>query len=98
MDQVPTWNYVAVHLIGRLELQPQNRLRELLDRQSAVFENRLAPKPAGTTAKMNPEALERMMWHIVPCRLAIEDVQGTWKLKQNKATEARLGAAKGGEL
>jgi transcriptional regulator len=94
-DQVPTWNYVAVHLIGRLELRPQEELRSLLDRQSAVFEARLAPKPAWTADKMDPEALGRMMRQIVPCRLMIEDVQSTWKLNQNKTTDARLGAAKG---
>ena len=94
-DQVPTWNYVAVHLIGRLELRPQEELRDLLDRQSAVFEAGLAPKPAWTTAKMDPDALERMMRQIVPCRLHIEDVQGTWKLNQNKTDEARLGVADG---
>ena len=33
------------------------------------------------------------MRQIVPCRLMIEDVQGTWKLSQNKAAEARHGAA-----
>ncbi|GAB5439293.1 FMN-binding negative transcriptional regulator [Falsiruegeria mediterranea] len=94
-DQVPTWNYVAVHLIGRLELRPQEELRSLLDRQSAVFEARLAPKPAWTADKMDSEALGRMMRQIVPCRLMIEDVQSTWKLNQNKTTDARLGAAKG---
>ncbi|WP_164662284.1 FMN-binding negative transcriptional regulator [Tropicibacter sp. Alg240-R139] len=91
-DQVPTWNYVAVHLIGRLELRPQDELRGVLDRQSAVFEARLAPKPAWTADKMEPEALGRMMRQIVPCRLMIEDVQGTWKLNQNKAVDARLSA------
>lgn len=42
-DQVPTWNYVAVHLRGRLELAPPDVLHDLLDRQSALFEARLAP-------------------------------------------------------
>ena len=38
-DQVPTWNYVAVHFIGKLELQSQEHLHALLDRQSAHFES-----------------------------------------------------------
>ena len=37
-DQVPTWNYVAVHLLGRIEGLPQETLHDLLDRQSAMFE------------------------------------------------------------
>jgi len=96
-DQVPTWNYIAVHLIGRLELRPQDELRALLDRQSKAFEDRLAPKPAWTADKMDPQALDRMMRQIVPCRLHIEDVQSTWKLNQNKTDDARLGAADGVE-
>lgn len=92
-DQVPTWNYVAVHLTGRLELQPQDRLRDLLDRQSAFFEQRLQPKPPWSADKMDPAALERMMRMIVPCRMQISQIDGTWKLNQNKPEAARLAAA-----
>ena len=92
-DQVPTWNYVAVHLRGRLERRPDAGMRALLDRQSAAYETRLAPKPAWTTGKMTPEVLERMLRQIVPFRLHVESVDGSWKLSQNKAPAARLGAA-----
>ncbi|SHE33030.1 negative transcriptional regulator, PaiB family [Ruegeria intermedia] len=92
-DQVPTWNYVAVHLTGRLELQPPDRLRDLLDRQSAFFEQRLQPKPPWRADKMDPAALERMMRMIVPCRMQITQIDGTWKLNQNKPEAARLAAA-----
>ena len=92
-DQVPTWNYVAVHLTGSLELRPQKELRALLDRQSAHFEDRLAPKTPWTADKMTPDVLQMMMRQIVPCRMKIEDVDGTWKLNQNKPDEVRLRAA-----
>ncbi len=92
-DQVPTWNYVAVHLVGLLERLPQEALRDVLDRQSAAFEERLRPKPPWTTAKMGGEALERLMRMIVPVRLWIESFDGTWKLGQNKPEPARLAAA-----
>ncbi|WP_170347484.1 MULTISPECIES: FMN-binding negative transcriptional regulator [Ruegeria] len=92
-DQVPTWNYVAVHLTGRLELRPQDELRDLLDRQSAFFEDRLLPKAPWVTGKMSDDALARMMRMIVPCRMQVEDIQGTWKLGQNKPEEARIAAA-----
>ena len=35
----------------------------------------------------------RMMRQILPFRFTVKDVQGTWKLNQNKTEEARLGAA-----
>lgn len=93
--QVPTWNYVAVHLRGWLELLPDDALRDILDRQSAFFENRLLPKAPWLTTKMPPDAMERMMRQIVPARFKIETVDGTWKLGQNKPEHARLGAAEG---
>lgn len=94
-DLVPTWNYVAVHLAGELELRPESELPGLLDRLSARFEKRLLPKPAWTRAKMTPGAFDRMLRMIVPCRMHVSDVQGTWKLGQNKPKAARLGAAEG---
>ena len=92
-DQVPTWNYVAVHLSGSLSLQPQENIRAVIDRLSEEFEARLAPKPLWESTKMTPDVLDKMMRQIVPCRLSIEDVQSTWKLGQNKPDAARLGAA-----
>ena len=96
-DQVPTWNYVAVHLRGEIELRPQGELHDLLDRQSALFEERLLPKTPWVTAKMPPEAMARMMRAIVPCRMRIEAVDGTWKFSQNKPDDVRLRAADGVE-
>ena len=92
-DQVPTWNYVAVHLTGRLEQRPQDELLGLLDRQSAFYEARLLPKPPWHSDKMDREALERLMRMIVPVRLSIETVEGTWKLNQNKPEPARTAVA-----
>ncbi|WP_170561688.1 FMN-binding negative transcriptional regulator [Ruegeria atlantica] len=92
-DQVPTWNYVAVHLTGQLERRPPEELLELLNRQSAFYEARLRPKPPWTTGKMSPDALDKMMRMIVPFRFHVEDIQGTWKLNQNKPDAARLSAA-----
>ncbi len=92
-DQVPTWNYVAVHLSGTLVRQSGSALRSLIDRQSAFFEDRLAPKHPWSTHKMTDDVLERMMRQIEPFVLTIEAVDGTWKLNQNKPDEARVSAA-----
>lgn len=93
VDQVPTWNYVAVHLTGQLELRPQRELHALLDRQSALFEDRLLPKPPWKTQKMSEGVMERMMRAIVPCRMSVTGVDGTWKLNQNKPDAVRHSAA-----
>lgn len=93
-DQVPTWNYVVVQLRGTLEMLDHTTMHDMLDRQSAHFEDQL-PKTPWTTAKMTPDVLERMMRQIVPCRMTITDVQSTFKLSQNKPDDVRLRAADG---
>ncbi|MDZ7709561.1 MAG: FMN-binding negative transcriptional regulator [Roseovarius sp.] len=92
-DQVPTWNYVAVHLVGEITLQPQERMRDLLDRQTTQYEARLAPKPEWRAEKMTAQVLERMMRQIVPCAMRVSEIAGTWKLSQNKPEDVRLRAA-----
>lgn len=93
-DQVPTWNYVAVHLRGTLTQMPAETLRSSIDTLAAQFEERLAPKTPWTNDKMPPEALAKMMRMIVPFRFDVDTVDGTWKLGQNKPEEARGNAAK----
>lgn len=92
-DQVPTWNYVAVHLSGRLERLPDEDLRGVLDRLSQQFEERLAPKTPWMADKMTPEALAKMMRMIVPFRMYLTGIDGTWKLSQNKPDDVRKKAA-----
>lgn len=94
-DQVPTWNYVAVHLRGRFEPLPPETLRPMVDDLSEIFETRLLPKKPWTSAKMSPGTTERMLRMILPFRLVIEGVEGTWKLGQNKTAEQRAGAVAG---
>ncbi len=93
VDQVPTWNYIAVHLWGQLELRPQEELLALIDAQSAAFETRLLPKTPWTTGKMSQDVRDRLMRQIVPCRMTVEGLDGTWKLNQNKPDDVRLRAA-----
>ena len=92
-DQVPTWNYVAVHMRGNLETLPKDRLSDLIDRQSAFFEEKLAPKPPWTAGKMSDGIKDKMMKAILPFRLKIDAVDGIWKLNQNKPDDVRLRAA-----
>ena len=90
-DQVPTWNYIAVHLRGSLIPMPPETLEPHLDALSALQEAGLAPKPAWTSAKMSDGVTERMMRMILPFRLVIGAADGTWKLNQNKPAAARSG-------
>lgn len=96
-DQVPTWNYVAVHLRGHLEGLPHDQLDDMLARQSAAYENRLLPKKPWTLKKLSEETHRRFLRMILPFRLHITSVDGTWKLNQNKPGTARHAAAASAE-
>ncbi|KAA8616122.1 FMN-binding negative transcriptional regulator [Salipiger aestuarii] len=92
-DQVPTWNYVAVHLTGRLDPLPPDTLPDMLARQSAFFESRLLPKPPWNMDKMSDDLKTRFLRMILPFRLHIAQVDSTWKLGQNKPDATRESAA-----
>jgi transcriptional regulator len=91
-DQVPTWNYVAVHLRGVLEPLPDEAMRQHIDALSAEHEGRIAGKEPWTSAKMTEGAMPRMMRMILPFRFRVLSVDGTWKLNQNKPPEVRARA------
>jgi transcriptional regulator len=93
-DQVPTWNYVSVHIHGRLHILPDCELRTIIDKLSATFESRLSDlKPVWTSSKMESSKMSTMMRSIVPIEFIIESIEGTWKLGQAKPTEARFRVA-----
>lgn len=92
-DQVPTWNYVAVHVRGVLELLPDEEMHDVLERLSASMEERLLPKKPWISDKMTPEVYEKMLRQIVPVKMLVSEINGTWKLSQNKTDEVRLSAA-----
>lgn len=95
--QVPTWNYVAVELEGRMRRLDQAGLVAQLDQLSAEQEARLAPKPEWTRAKMPLGLFEQMTRGIVGFTLEVQGWRGTRKLGQNKPDAARLSAADGVE-
>jgi transcriptional regulator len=92
-DQVPTWNYVAVHLRGVLEPLPDDALHPHVDALSAEHEGRIEGKRPWTSAKMTPGAMPRMLRMILPFRFRMTSLEGTWKLNQNKPPEIRARAA-----
>jgi transcriptional regulator len=90
-DQVPTWNYIAVHLRGTLVQLPDEAMDGHVNALSDRFEARLAPKPVWKSTKMGDGVMDRMKRMILPFRLNIATVDGTWKLNQNKTPQARAG-------
>lgn len=91
-DQVPTWNYIAVHLRGTLYAEPPEALAPHLNRLSDHFESTLLPKAPWTADKMSEGTMAGMMKAILPFRLEISAIEGTWKLNQNKSVPVRQAA------
>jgi len=94
-NQVPTWNYVAVHIGGRLKKLKPNELLGVLERLSANMEKRLLPKPPWKLDKLSDEIFAKLKRQIVPVRMEVDTIEGTWKLSQNKIKSAIEGVVQG---
>ena len=94
-DQVPTWLYQAVHLTGPVRALSDEELRVQVDTLSAKFENRLLPKKPWTTGKMTPGRFDALRKAIVGLSMRVEDVEGSFKLNQQKSEADYAAVANG---
>jgi transcriptional regulator len=94
---VPTWTYTAVHLTGTARTFALESNRSHVDRLSAAFEARLAPKRPWTSGKTEPHRVEAMMRAIVGVELLAEPegVEAQLKLIQHKGEAEHRGAIAG---
>ena len=84
---VPTWNYVAVHAFGRLELMEEAaEVEALLKRMVDIYE---ADQSEPWTLVEPGEFVARMLKQIVAFRIPIDRLEGKWKLNQNRPAEQR---------
>jgi transcriptional regulator len=84
---VPTWNYLAVHAYGRLEMiEEEAEILGLLERTVAVYE---ATQPQPWRMSEEPEFIARLAAQIVGFRIPIERLEGKWKLNQNRPVDQR---------
>jgi transcriptional regulator len=89
-DQVPTWLYQAVHLTGTVRLLSDGELGPHLDALSTRFESWLAPKKPWTFDKMAAGRLDAMKKAIVGVVMAVDEVEGSFKLNQHKSDADHL--------
>ena len=86
---VPTWNYAVVHARGTARLLPPGDLPPLLDRLSRTYEDgrpepwRMQGLPADFTTAM--------LAAIVGFEIAVESLEGKFKLSQNRRPEDVAG-------
>ncbi len=91
---VPTWNYIAVHAAGKLEVfEDAARLRDLVERLTRRHESG-RPVP-WQVADAPADYIASMLRGIVGVRLPIERLEGKWKLSQNRTDPDRAGVIDG---
>jgi transcriptional regulator len=92
--EVPTWNYAVVHVHGRLRvIEDAAWLRRLLERLTDRHEADL-PQPWHVT-DAPADHIETSLRAIVGLEIAIERVEGKFKLSQNHPVANRLGVIEG---
>lgn len=84
-ENVPTWNYQAVHIYGKANILTKDELREDLKNLLEKYEkHRENPKLWDT---LSPELLESQMKGVVGFKVKMEEVQAAYKLSQNRNEE-----------
>ena len=79
---VPTWNYVAVHVTGKIQLvEEQTQLLDIVLRYVNVYEASM-PEPWQLNSA-EPEFIEKLLDAIVGFTIEISSIEGKWKLNQN---------------
>lgn len=94
-EQVPTWNYVALELEGRIRRMDGEGLLGLLETLSAREEARVTEGKPWTLDKMPEAKLRPMLNAIVGFELEVQAWRPTFKLSQNKPADERERVAAG---
>ena len=91
---VPTWNYAVVHAYGRPEvMEDKNWLRRHVTELTAQQETNEVKPWAPSDA---PESfVEVMLRGIVGFRFAFTQLEGKWKMSQNRQATDRNGVVRG---
>lgn len=89
-ENVPTWNYVAVHAYGQIKL-----MHEIGDKHAAQERliGELEPAYKQQFDELNPTYLHGRMSAIVAFEMAIERLEGKFKLSQNRPMADRYTIA-----
>ncbi len=80
-EEVPTWNYIAVHVYGTLKIQTEEALlaslHKLVDKYEAYS------KEPVSSRTMSPKTM-RQVKGVVGFEIKVEDIQATYKLSQGR--------------
>lgn len=92
-NTVSTWNYVAVHIYGKVKvIEDEVHLLEIMEQTVRFYEGKY-----GENAEMpkNDQFILGLMKGIVGFELEINRIEGKWKLNQNHSIERQFNLIKG---
>ena len=93
-QQVPTWNYQAVHAHGKIRIRDDEKfLRGLVARLTRANELRVGAKKPWKLTDSSQEFIAQQLTAIVGIEIEITRLVGKWKLSQNKEDRDRINAA-----
>jgi len=92
--QVPTWNYQAVHVHGKVTIRDDERfVRGVVARLTRVNEARTGSEKPWRMTDSSQEYIDAMLAAIVGIQIDITRMVGKWKLGQNREERDRISAA-----
>jgi len=84
-QSVPTWNYVAVHVYGRIEIiKDKKEVLSSLEKLVLKYEE---PNGIYKLDESNNEFIEGLSRGIVVFRMKVDRLEGKWKLSQNHSED-----------
>lgn len=81
-ENVPTWNYQAVHVYGKATILTGDALREDLTKLLEKYEQHREHAVLWET--LSPELLEKELKGIVGFSIQMEEIEAAYKLSQNR--------------
>lgn len=81
-EEVPTWNYQAVHIYGQASILERDELIEELTVMMEKYEKH-RENPI-LWDNLSPQLLENQLKAIVGFKIQVEDIQAAYKLSQNR--------------
>jgi transcriptional regulator len=91
---VPTWNYQAVHVYGRLAIRDDEKfVRGLVARLTRAHETRAGSEKPWRMSDSSKDFIDQMLAAIVGLEIEITRLTGKWKLSQNREDRDRINAA-----
>jgi transcriptional regulator len=89
-NNVPTWNYAAVHVYGQIEVcADAGEKLAILEKMTAFYES-TQPKP-WRIADIPSDFRDKLLTALTAFRIPITRIEGKWKLNQNKSDAERDG-------